>query len=119
MLTKDKIKIHKLRRRLAFSYIIIFVLVVWLKNKFDDLSYYHQENTFLNYELINKEIYLKKLELKLKSEHKKKNVVIKKIPKYKKIINIEKSEKIEQKVDSSNSKIEIKIEEVDTSKNDN
>jgi hypothetical protein len=117
MFTRESVKLIKLKRRLIFSYFIILILSVWIKNKFDDLKFQEDENSILMMDLLEKDKEIKKLKNELTNCDSAKILVHKPQIK-KKIINKEKVENLEQKVDSSKS-IQIEIESKDTLKINN
>lgn len=117
MFTRESAKLIKLKRRLIFSWFIILILSVWVKNKFDDLKFQEDENSILMMDLLEKDKEIKKLKNELTNCDSAK-VEIKKPQIKKKIINKEKVENLEQKVDSLKS-IEIKEESQDTLKINN
>ncbi len=94
---KEKRKINKLNRRLAISWLIIFFLVLWLKNKYDDSNYYYSEKNYLEEELIDKDYDIQQLNQKLESLSKIKT----------KEINTNKAEKL-----NSQNKVKVKKENV-------
>lgn len=55
MLPKDRVLISKLRKRIGLLSIIIFVLVYWLIQKYDDIEFISTDNEILTHELIEKE----------------------------------------------------------------
>ena len=96
---KDRIQIRKLRRRLTFSYVIIFLLLIWLKNKFDDESFEYDQNFILEIEIIEKEDSIRKLQNQLNNQNQTKPILEK--TERKKIINTDKVIEKEEIVDSS------------------
>jgi hypothetical protein len=102
---KDRIKISILRRKLILSYFIISVLVIWLKYKFDDSSFYYEQNSILEYEIIEKDSIINSLNYKIKDIESKKKDTYQTKP-LNKIINTKKTVEVE-KVDSIKSEIQL------------
>ena len=98
MLTRETKKIIKLRRRIGVAYLIVFFLIVWIKNKYDDESYQVFQTENLQIEIDQKEKNIDSLRKELDSlKFKSQNTT--EYPKLSKR-TMDKKVKIEQKIDT-------------------
>lgn len=67
MIYRDRRQMDKLRRRNSILSLIIFFLLVWIKNLYDDKEWLSDENSSYFYSNLKKDEQLKKLTLKIDS----------------------------------------------------
>jgi predicted RNase H-like nuclease (RuvC/YqgF family) len=115
MLPKDRLLIHKLKKRISFLIIVIFSLSYWIRVNYYDLETKYIEVEDLHRELLENQKEISQLQSKLDSFNKPSKVK-KEIKRSKNIINtkkleIKKDTITEQKTDTT----KLIIELVDTS----
>ena len=80
MILNERRKTEKYRKRLRLSYLIIFILSLWLIRKYNDLNYIETDKEMLEYDIINKDSEIFKLRNQIDSLSKPKEVVVVKDP---------------------------------------
>jgi hypothetical protein len=96
MISKDKITIQKLKRRMAMLSTVILFLMYWIVQKSRDAEYYQSDNYQISLDMIEKEEEIKNLKYQIDSLTSKKIIKVEnQIPK---IIN---NKKLENKKDTS------------------
>jgi len=76
MILSERRKSEKYRKRLRLSYLIIFILSLWLIKKYNDTNYLHTDKEMLEHEVINKDSEMSKLRHQIDSLSKPKEEVI-------------------------------------------
>jgi hypothetical protein len=76
MILSEKRKTEKYRKRLRLSYLIIFILSLWLIRKYNDFNYIETDKEMLEYDIINKDSEIFKLRYQVDSLSKPKEEVI-------------------------------------------
>jgi hypothetical protein len=80
MILSEKRKTEKYRKRLRLSYLIIFILSLWLIRKYNDFNYIETDKEMLEYDIINKDSEISKLKHQVDSLTKPKEEVVVKEP---------------------------------------
>ena len=76
MLPRDRRIAEKYRKRMSMSVIIILILTFWLIRKYDDVSYLESDREMFEHELLDKDLEISKLENKIDSLSKPKEIVV-------------------------------------------